>query len=256
MKKLLAILLSCLFLVSAFAGCGSGKTGGKLVVGLDDQFPPMGFRDENNELVGFDIDLAKKVGERLGMEVVLQPINWAAKEMELDAGNVDVLWNGMTITDARKESMLVSEPYLKNAQIIVVKADSPINSKADMGGITVALQTGSSAEEAFDKDEIKSTVAQVVQMDDNVAALNDLEIGRVDAVVIDKIVAEYYLTKKPGIYKILADELAPEEFGIAFKKGNKPLHDKVVGELKKMAKDGTATEISMKWFGEDRFILK
>ncbi len=112
----------------------------KLVIGLDDQFPPMGFRDDNNELVGFDIDLAKAVCEKLGIEAVPTPIDWTTKELELDGGKVDVLWNGLTITDARKESMLMSPAYVANAQIIVVKKDSGINTIADLAGKTVALQ--------------------------------------------------------------------------------------------------------------------
>lgn len=260
MKKIMAIFLSCLFAAALFAGCAAKPQSntGKLVVGLDDQFPPMGFRDESGEIVGFDIDLAKEVGKRLNMEVVLQPINWAAKEMELENGNVDVLWNGMTITETRKQEMLVSAPYLKNAQIILVRSDSDIQQKEDLAGKIIALQTSSSAEDAFNSDEeLVAMVANqsAVGYDDNVAALNDLEIGRVDAVVLDKIVAEYYMTKKTDVYRALSDELAAEEFGIAFKKGNQALHDQVCGELQKMSDDGTARIISERWFGEDRFIF-
>lgn len=295
MKKLLSVFLTCLLAAGVLAGCGgtSGASsssvpdeapavepasdgsveapveapaeesvatsdGSVLIVGLDDQFPPMGYRDEAGEIVGFDIDLAKEVGKRLGMEVVLQPINWSAKEMELDGGKVDCLWNGMTITEERKANMLVTPPYLMNAQVIVVKADSAITSKADLADKIVALQNGSSAEEAFSNPEngVADIVKEKVGYDDNVMALNDLEIGRVDALIVDKIVAEYYMNKKAGTYKLLSDELAAEEFGIAFKKDNTELHDKVCQALRDMVEDGTAKAISETWFGEDRVIFE
>ncbi|MDD2214886.1 MAG: transporter substrate-binding domain-containing protein, partial [Oscillospiraceae bacterium] len=213
-KKSIALLLSAILSVATLAACSSGQTsvssgtaagsttaadsttaetatadttaasdskssGEKLVVGLDDAFPPMGFRDEDGNLTGFDVELAQAVGAKLGMEVVLQPINWNNKEMELANGNVDVLWNGLTITDARKESMLLSEPYLANAQIILVKADSDIQTKDDLAGATICYQSGSSAQEAFEGDALKDIVGSVVESDDNVKAMEELDLGRI-----------------------------------------------------------------------------
>ncbi|NJP41050.1 amino acid ABC transporter substrate-binding protein [Oscillospiraceae bacterium HV4-5-C5C] len=293
LKKSIALILSAILSVAALAACSSGQTaassgtaagvtteaagaaagtvttdstaasdssstGEKLVVGLDDAFPPMGFRDEDGNLTGFDVEMAQAVGARLGMEVVLQPINWNNKEMELANGNVDVLWNGLTITDARKESMLLSEPYLANAQIILVKADSDITTKDDLQGATICYQSGSSAQEAFEGDSLKDIVGSVVESDDNVKAMEELDLGRIDAVILDKVVAEYYmnLDNKKGKFRMLDDELAAEEYGIAFKKGNQELYDKVMGAFKELVADGTAASISEKWFGEDRVILK
>jgi len=273
MKKSIAVMMILLLIVGVVAGCspsGSNTSSSssdsnasssekeKLVVGLDDQFPPMGYRDEAGELVGFDIDLAKEVGVRLGMEVVLQPINWSNKELELDGGNVDLLWNGLTITPSRQEAMLITQPYLRNAQVIVVGIDSDIATKADLAGKTVGLQNGSSADDAFENPEngVADIVDSKVGFDDNVMALGDLELGRIDALVVDKVVADYYLTLKPGLFKILEDELEAEEFGVAFKKDNTELYDKVVGALSDMVADGTAAKISEEWFGENRIIFE
>ena len=163
MKKFLSIALAAVLTLSVFAGCGSSSSSSapeesssasqssqasassedaasgsgnneKLIVGLDDQFPPMGFRDENNELVGFDIDLVKAVGEKLGMEVELTPIDWTTKELELNGDKVNLLWNGLTITPERQETMLMSPAYIANAQVVLVQADSGITTLADLSG--------------------------------------------------------------------------------------------------------------------------
>lgn len=229
----------------------------KLVIGLDDQFPPMGFRDDNNELVGFDIDLAKAVCDKLGIEAVPTPIDWTTKELELDGGKVDVLWNGLTITDARKETMLMSPAYIANAQIIVVRNDSGIRTLADLAGKTVALQETSSADEAYAACAAAGTEKELVKAPENISLFNDLKIGRIDAVVIDKVFGDYYITENgEGKLAALEEQLADEEYGIAFKKGNQELADRVLGALDELVKDGTAAKISRKWFGEDRIIFQ
>jgi len=148
---MLATLLAGVFLV----GCGKTDapatkpaTVAKIVVGLDDNFPPMGFRDKDNKLVGFDIDLAREAAKRLGADVEFKPIDWNAKEAELNGKRVDALWNGLTITDKRKENIAFTTPYLENRQIVVVTAKSPIKNKAELAGKVVGLQEGSSAVEA------------------------------------------------------------------------------------------------------------
>lgn len=148
-RSILGLMLVVILVAGLFAGCSSNTAKTEknannddktFVVGLDDSFPPMGFRDDKNEIVGFDVDLAKEVGKRMGMEVVLQPINWDTKELELDSGNIDVIWNGLTITDERKQAMDFTVPYLENDQVIVVKKDSPIKTKADLAGKNVGVQ--------------------------------------------------------------------------------------------------------------------
>lgn len=172
---------------------------GYFIVGLDASYPPMGFVDDNNEIVGFDIDLAKEVATLLGVEVRFQPIDWDAKELELSSGNIDCIWNGMTITDERIENMYFTKAYLANEQIIVVKDGSGITDKASLSGKTVGTQAGSSSVDALDAaPEVTATFKELVTYADFVAALEDLKIGRIDAVVIDSVVGYYILAQQAG----------------------------------------------------------
>lgn len=227
-----------------------------IVIGLDDEFPPMGFRDENNEIVGFDIDLAKAVGEKLGVEVQFQPIDWSAKEIELESGKVDVLWNGLTISDERKETMDFTDPYLDNKQIIVVKNDSGIQAKADLEGKVVGIQEGSTAIDAVEADELASAI-ELSTYDTNILALADLDIGRVDAVVADEIVLRYYLAHNDNDFRVIEDgDFGDEVYGVAVKKGNAELLTAIQAALDEMDKDGTAATISTTWFDEDIYVHK
>ncbi len=188
----------------------------------------------------------------MGVKVNLQAIDWNAKEMELNTGTIDVIWNGYTITPERQEQVLMSEPYMENAQVIVVRADSDINSLADVAGKTLGVQDGSSAEEAVNADEeFASSIGKTVKFDNNVMALMDLANGQVDAVAVDSVVADYYSAQTPDTYKILDETLAPEEYGIGFRKGDEAFMNAVMDALKEMKEDGTAAEISNKWFGRD-----
>ena len=171
---------------------------GELVLGLDDSFPPMGYSDsKTGEIVGFDIDLAEEVCKRLGVKLVKQPISWDAKEIELSSKNIDVIWNGMSVTDERIENMFLSKPYIANAQVIIVAEDSPIKTKADLKGKKVGLQKGSSALDAVTADtETYNAImdgGEIVQFDENLTAYLDLKAGRVDAFVVDKVVGEYII---------------------------------------------------------------
>lgn len=261
-KSIISLLALFLMIGLLITGCGNAGSSATeeatdandeatFVVGLDDSFPPMGFRDENNEIVGFDVDLAKEVGERMGMEVVLQQINWDTKELELDSGNIDVIWNGLTITDERKEVMDFTAPYLENDQVIVVKKDSDIKTKADLAGKKIGVQKGSSAYEAFTADEISKEAAELNEYPENVSALSDLGIGRIDAVVVDSIVARYYISTEDVDFTILEESLSPELYGVAVKKGNAELLTQIQEAMDAMAEDGTMAEISTNWFGED-----
>ncbi|MCM3216864.1 amino acid ABC transporter substrate-binding protein [Niallia taxi] len=253
MKRLLTMILLVAAVFSIVAGCSksSSKEDDTLVIGIDDKFAPMGFRDENNEIVGFDIDYAKAAAEKMDMKVEFQPIDWETKESELSSGRIDLIWNGYTITDERKKKVLFTKPYLKNAQVVVTLADSKVTKLADLEGKVVGLQSLSSAADALDADPIKSKIKTVTEFSDNVSALNDLKNGRLDAVVIDEIVIDYYMTKEEGSFKILDESLAPEEYGVGVKKGNEELLEKLQKALDEMNEDGTAAEISDKWFGDD-----
>lgn len=278
MKKILLIALVAILAVGVFAGCApkaeepsasasaeateEGTVAdeslqkildkGEFVMGMDISFPPMGFQDENGELVGFDVDMAKAVAEHMNINVKLQPIDWNSKEMELSTGSIDLIWNGYTITDDRKEKVLMSEPYMGNAQVIVVRADSDIKTLADVAGKRVGVQDGSSAQEAIEANaDFASSIGEMVKFKDNVMALMDLSNGQVDAVAVDSVVADYYTSKQAGEYTILEETLAPEEYGIGFRKEDQAFHDAVMKALQEMKEDGTAAEISTKWFGRD-----
>lgn len=261
MKKTAGIILAVAAVLSAgLVGCKKAqkadnsleelKGRGVFVLGLDDSFPPLGFRDDDNNIVGYDIDLAKEVTERLGVELKVQPIDWAAKEMELATGKIDCIWNGFTITAERENSLAMTKPYLNNAQILVVRKDSGISSLSDVSGKIVGLQKGSSAQDAVDANkEFADSLKSLVYYNDNITALNDLELGGVDAVVMDSVVAAYDISvsNKP---LVIADEvLADEAYGIGFRKADVKLRDEVQRILEELEKDGTVESISQKWFG-------
>lgn len=255
MKKLFIILTVLLSALSF--GCKKNQTDNtsetgkaQFVMGLDDSFPPMGFRGDNNEIIGFDIDLAKEVTKKLNMELVLQPIDWGTKELELNSGKITCIWNGLSVSPERQEAMALSKPYLANKMVIITKADSTINTKADLEGKNVGLQTGSTAVQALEKDPINEKVNKSTY-DNNVLALQDLDIGRIDAVIMDEVVARYMLSKKAGAYKVSNDYFNEEFYAIAFKKGNDELKSKVEKAIDELIDDGTASKISVKWFGED-----
>ncbi|MBQ4100299.1 MAG: amino acid ABC transporter substrate-binding protein, partial [Oscillospiraceae bacterium] len=171
------------------------KDKGTMVLGLDDSFPPMGFRDENNNIVGFDIDLATKVAEKLGVTLELQPIDWDSKEMELSGKKIDMIWNGMTITPERKENMFFAKAYVANKQVVIVPEGSDIKTLADLKDKVVGLQKGSSSLDALKKNEaVASSVKQIAEYPDNVTAFMDLKAGRIDAFVVDEVAGRYIIS--------------------------------------------------------------
>ena len=231
----------------------AANTEGTFIVGFDQDFPPMGFLGDDGEYTGFDLDLAKEVASRLGLEFVPQPIAWDAKDMELESGSIDCIWNGFTI-EGREDAYTWSDPYMDNSQVFVVAADSGISSLADLAGKVVEVQTDSSAEAALkDNAELSATFGTLQTTPDYNTAFMDLEMGSVDAIAMDVIVAGYQIEQRgeSDKYVILDETLASEEYGIGFKKGNEELRDKVQGALDEMAADGTMAEISEKWFGRD-----
>ncbi|MDR2710829.1 MAG: amino acid ABC transporter substrate-binding protein [Burkholderiales bacterium] len=262
MKKQIVLWVAALVAAALLFGCDSKKEEkkvavapppevSKIVIGLDDSFPPMGFRDEQNQITGFDVDLAKEAAKHLGMEVEFKPIDWNAKEAELNGKRVDALWNGLTITEERKANIAFTTPYLKNRQIVVVTATSPIKSKADMAGKVVGVQEGSTAVDAVEKDVASKTFKELKKFKDNVTALLDLTTGRLDAVVVDEVVGRYYVAKKPGEYVVLGEDFGDEEYGVGVRKDDTALLAKLQKAMDDMRKDGSAAKISEKWFGKD-----
>lgn len=276
-KKFIAVLLAVFFIL-VMVGCSSqgsnkenkagnntasnnqtkNETGNNqatgedtFVVGFDQNFPPMGFVGDDGQYTGFDLELAAEAAKRLNKKLVLQPIDWAAKDMELESGNIDCVWNGFTI-NGREDSYTWTEPYMDNEQVFVVRADSGISTLADLAGKVVCVQLDSSAEAALkDKPELVATFKELVTADNYNTALMDLESGAVDAVAMDEIVANYQIEKRGANFIVLEESIASEEYGVGFKLGNTELRDQVQAVLEEMAADGTMARISEKWFGKD-----
>jgi polar amino acid transport system substrate-binding protein len=241
--------------VQSEEGQGDPAAAKKFIVGFDQDFPPMGFVDDNNEYAGFDLDLAKEVASRLGMEFVAQPIAWDSKDMELESGNIDCIWNGFTIS-GREDKYTWTEAYMINDQVVVVKNDSDIKSLADLAGKTVAVQKDSSGLAALnDNADLKNSFGELVEMDSYLNALMELEMGSIDAIVMDEIVARYEIQTSGKPFKVLDEAVASEEYGVGFLLGNEALRDQVQKTLEDMAADGTMAKISEKWFGTDVTII-
>lgn len=263
-KKIFTAVL--LLVTMVFAGCGGGndpakkddgasKEVKKIVIGLDDEYAPMGFKDEKNEIIGFDVDLAKEAAKRLGSEVEFKAIDWNSKEAELKSGRIDIIWNGLDITPERQENMLFSKPYMDNRQIVFVKKDNAqgIMSENDLAGKSVGTQAGSTAEAYITGNEaLKNSFKEFKTYGDYVSAFMDLENGRIDALVCDEIVGRYAMSKQAGKFDALNVTVGPvSEFGIAFRKDDTELRDKVQKVFDEMVKDGAAAKISEQWFGAD-----
>lgn len=269
MKKTNFCKTICLALCSVLmlAGCGSSDSSqnsasaedkslqkvqdaGKLVLGLDPTFKPMGYTDDNDQIVGFDIDLAKEVCKRMDVKLETYSVNWETKEKDLDAGTIDCIWNGLSVDEKRAKVMLLSKPYMNNSMVFVVKGDSDVKSMSDLSGKKVAVQNGSTAQEILNASELASSITPS-ELASNAEALNQLDLGMADAVFMDSVVANYEITTSGKNYKLLPDGLEEEEYAIGFRTGDKALCTKVEEILGEMQKDGTIAKISTEWFGSD-----
>lgn len=257
--KKIALMTMGLVLLGSLTACSSekekkneSKNSKEIVVGFDNTFVPMGFVDEKNEIVGFDIDLAKEAFGRMGMTPRFENIDWSMKEQSLKNKNVDVLWNGYSITEERKKQVEFTDPYLDNKQIIISMSKESFNKKEDLKGQVVATQAASSGLSAIEADKaftdiIKDKKATTYDTYDK--ALRDLEIGRVKAVVGDEVLLKYYIKQRGADkYKVLEGDLGSEQYGIGFRKDDKELRDKLNKTLDEMKKDGTFKKIQDKWF--------
>ena len=225
-----------------------------VVVGLDDTYVPMGFRDKSGKLVGYDVDLARATFKKLGLKVKFQAIDWSMKETELDTGHIDMIWNGYTITPARAKKVAFSVPYHNDSQVLVTMQRDHINTIKDMAGKTLAAQTGSAGLTLFnDKPKVlKSFLGSApVQYDTFDKALNDLQVGRVNAVLIDSDYARYYVAHEsnPAEFKVIKTGSGQDAYGIGFRKGDVTLREKVNGVINEFKKDGTLDKISERYFG-------
>ena len=238
--------------VEEAAGDGvEGRT--TFTVGFDAEFPPYGYKDDNGEYVGFDLDLAEEVCSRRGWELVKQPIDWDAKDMELSSGAIDCIWNGFTM-NGREEDYTWSVPYVDNSQVFVVAKDSGIAAKADLAGKIVGVQKESSALAALEDEEnqenldLAASFTDLVQYADYNTAFMDLEAGAIDAVAMDIGVANYQIGQRDdGAFVILDEQLSSEQYGIGFFFVITALKDAVESTLFEMVDDGTFAEIAEKY---------
>lgn len=242
-------------LAISLVGCGSKEKTNTmdkdtLILGFDDTFVPMGFKGDDGKYTGFDIELAEEISKKLGKKIEYQPIDWTMKESELKNGNIDFIWNGFSITDERKKELDFTKAYLKNKQIIITLKDSDIKTKEDLNGKVVAAQDQSSAVDAI--GDYKDNFKELVTFSTNDEALRDLEAGRCDAVVADEVLSKYYINLKGADnYKVLEDNFGEEEYAVGVRKGDKELIDAWNKAYDQLVKDGTASELSKKWFGDD-----
>ena len=263
MKKLKVLMI--LVVVSIVVGaCGSKDVSldawntieerGGIIVGLDDTFVPMGFRDNSGEFTGFDVEMAREAAKRMELDIELQPMDWNLKEQELNSGNIDMIWNGYSITEERKGKVNFTKAYLDNKQIIVVLAGIDIEKREDLKGRIVATQNASSSLEAIEKEDAVGDFkdGDIILFDTYNEAFMDLEAGRVEAVVADAVLARYYIAERgEEKYKVVDGDFGDEEYGVGLRKGDKILLEKLNKALDEMKADGTAGIISEKWFGEN-----
>lgn len=272
LKKIVLGMVAILTLVTLTA-CGKKEASGddswktiekdkKITIGLDDTFVPMGFKDEDGKIVGFDIDLAKAVFKQYDIKADFQPIDWSMKENELENGTIDLIWNGYTVTKSREKKVLFSDPYAQNEQVLVTKKDGGITKAADMKDKVLGAQEGSSGYEAFNNET--KTLKDIVKDNDATLyasfneAMIDLENGRIDGVLIDKVYADYYLKKanKLDDYNIFSVGFKNENFAVGARKSDKELVEKINSAFKELQDNGQYAEISKKWFGEELSLPK
>lgn len=263
-KRILSILMVMVMLTGVFAltGCGSTEEaaeGETLVVGLDDTFAPMGFRDENGDLVGFDIDLANAVGEEMGVAVEFKPIDWDAKEIELKSGTIDCVWNGMSVTPERMESMALTDKYLNNKIVLMALADSDteVTEASQLADLKIGTQADSSALEMLKaNEEYEAFKANISEYDTYDAAIMDLKAGRVDVIAVDQVLGEYTNNNLGGEMKECEYSLGDDYYVIGCAKENTELRDKLNEAVKTLVDNGKAAEISEKWFGKDIVVFE
>ena len=255
MKKLILIIAMMMLVACTQApveGDLSLKTiedNGKMIVGFT-EYPPMGFK-ENGEITGFDIDIAKEVAQRLGVEAEFVYIDWDAKVLELNGKNIDMIWNGLTITADREKEILFSKPYFDNRIVIISLNGSGIDQIADLSEMKVGVELQSSGQAAVEGNDVFASIDELVKYTTITEAILDLKAGGIDAIVADEIFARYAVSKEADQYQVASEVFNSENYGIGFRLEDVALRDKVDAIIDEMAADGTAAEISMKWFGED-----
>lgn len=254
MRKSLANIILTTFCLLGLVACQTSTQDNTLVIGYDNSFVPMGFLDESQNVVGFDIDLATEVFTRLNQPIRFQSIDWSMKEVELNASNIDLIWNGYSLTDERREKVAYSIPYLNNRQIIITTSDSTIYQKEDLKNQRLGTQQGSASLEAIEKDfsltqSIKNQAPILYETFDQ--AFRDLDAKRLDAIVVDEVLGRYYLAQKETTqYRILEEDLGEEVFVVGARKTDTLLIDSINRILTELQNDGTFDAIYEKWFSK------
>lgn len=228
------------------------KAKGELIIGLDDTFAPMGFRDEAGNLVGFDIDLATAVCESLGVKATFKPIDWSAKELELSSGNIDCVWNGMSITPERQEGMSLSQPYLNNVIAVMSAEGVTVSAEADLEGKNIGVQAGSAALEAVKASDIYSKIeGSLTEYPTYDEVILDMQAGRLDCMIIDEVYGSYKNSKLNNIFTVAPFNFGDDLYAIGFRKSDAALRDAVNETIDGLIESGKAAEISKTWFGTD-----
>lgn len=253
MKKIFKLLLLTLTVFSiSFSKDNALQTiqnKGEIIIGLDDTFAPMGFRDEKGNIIGFDIDLANEIAKRMGVKAIFKPCEWDGIIFDLRSKKIDLIWNGLTITPQREQQIAFSTPYFDDDQIVIVK-DSQIKSFENLKGKNIGVQLGSASYFAFENSNLSKITGNINKYSTNVEALLDLEAGRTDAVIVDAVVGKYYVAKKDG-FTILNEVLDKQQMGIGMRKQDLTLKNKIDQTLSDMKADGSFNEIYQKWFGNN-----
>lgn len=267
LSKLIITLLSFLLILTGCASGGKDKpqkdnwndfeNQKTIVIGFDNTFVPMGFQDKSGKNIGFDIDLANEVFKKYNIKVQWQAINWDLKETELKNGNIDLIWNGYSKTSEREKTVLFSDEYMINEQVIVTKKSKNIVNKDQLKDKVLGAQTGSSGYDSFNSNpEILKRIVKnndATQYESFNEALIDLENDRIDALLIDRVYANYYLKQQNKLqdYNIINAGFEGDSFAVGARKADTTLVKKVNEAFKELYKEGKFQEISNKWFGED-----
>ena len=262
-KKVLAVVLASVMTMGMMSAVSvqAGIKDKTLVVGFDAEYPPYGYMDEDGEYTGFDLELAQAVCDLEGWTLEKKPINWDSKDMELNSGSIDCIWNGFTM-NGREDDYTFSIPYVDNSQVIVVADDSGIEKLSDLAGKTVGVQAASAALDLLQSDEeggqkeLADTFGSLNEFADYNTAFTELQAGALDALAIDVGVAKYQLNSRGKGFKILDETLNTEQYAIGFKKGNDELCDIVDTDLQKLADDGTVEKLAEKYEIADMVTLK
>ena len=291
-KKTVSIMVAATMALSLFAGCGSSKDTATedtsktestettdesienasaettdessrttFTVGFDAEYPQYGYMDDDGEYTGFDLELAQAVCDKEGWELVKKPINWDSKDMELNSGSIDCIWNGFTM-NGREDDYTFSVPYVDNSQVIVVAENSGIEQLGDLAGKTVGVQAASAALDLLQSEDeggqkaLADTFGSLNEFADYNTAFTELQAGALDALAIDVGVAKYQLNSRGEGFKILDETLNTEQYAIGFKKGNQELCDIVNKDLQELANEGKVAELAEKYEIADMVTLK